>query len=80
MSEISQELAEIIQRLELQKIDKLHEEACLLGKGFYTDPQTGHMVLTRIALEKRGECCNTGCRHCPYPKKKISPSKNEAQI
>lgn len=69
MNAIPKELAEVIQRLEYQEIHKLHEEACLLGKGFYTDPQSGHMVLTKIALQKRGYCCGSGCRHCPYPNK-----------
>lgn len=30
--------------------------------------ENGLMVLTAHFLLKRGYCCNSGCRHCPYPK------------
>lgn len=26
----------------------------------------GFIVLTEHYLRKRGYCCNSGCRHCPY--------------
>ena len=28
--------------------------------------ENGKMVLTAHFLLKRGYCCNSGCRHCPY--------------
>lgn len=34
------------------------------GVDYYTE--NGKMVLTSIFLLKRGYCCNSGCRHCPY--------------
>ena len=30
--------------------------------------ENGLMVLTARFLLKRGYCCGSGCRHCPYPK------------
>ncbi len=30
--------------------------------------ENGLMVLTAAYLRKRGYCCGSGCRHCPYPK------------
>lgn len=30
--------------------------------------ENGLMVLTEHFLKKRGYCCGSGCRHCPYPK------------
>ena len=30
--------------------------------------ENGLMVLTAEYLRKRGYCCGSGCRHCPYPK------------
>lgn len=45
--------------------EKLHEEACARGEEFYVDPDTGYLVGTRVRLLKR-ECCESGCRHCPY--------------
>ena len=45
---------------------KLHEEACLAKKDFYIDPNTSYSVYTEFAIKKRGKCCGSGCRHCPY--------------
>jgi uncharacterized protein DUF5522 len=44
-----------------------HRRAVEAGEAFYVDPDTGYLVLTAIALRERGECCGSGCRHCPYP-------------
>ena len=30
------------------------------------DPQTGLFVLTAAFLLRRGSCCESACRHCPY--------------
>jgi hypothetical protein len=35
------------------------------GEDFYFDEE-GLMVLTEKYLKKRGHCCQSGCRHCPY--------------
>ena len=45
---------------------QLHEEACHAKKDVYLDPTTGYHVFTSYAHEKRGRCCGSGCRHCPY--------------
>ncbi|KAL7572345.1 hypothetical protein ACA910_021558 [Epithemia clementina (nom. ined.)] len=45
---------------------KLHEQACQNMEDFYIDPATGYSVFTQVAHEKRGKCCGSGCRHCPY--------------
>jgi hypothetical protein len=34
------------------------------GQDFYFDQ--GRFVLTEGYLLRRGECCDNGCRHCPY--------------
>lgn len=44
----------------------LHQEACAANEDFYTDPATGYHVFTELAHKKRGKCCGSGCRHCPY--------------
>ena len=44
----------------------LHEEACMNKADFYKDPTTGYSVYTEYAIKKRGKCCGSGCRHCPY--------------
>ncbi|HEX3571294.1 MAG TPA: DUF5522 domain-containing protein [Acidobacteriaceae bacterium] len=33
------------------------------GDFYYEGP---YMVFTAQYLVKRGYCCNSGCRHCPY--------------
>lgn len=40
------------------------EKTFVEGLDFYFDE--GMMVLTRKYLLDRGNCCETGCRHCPY--------------
>jgi diphthamide synthase (EF-2-diphthine--ammonia ligase) len=44
----------------------LHDLACEQGELSYIDPETGYAVFTKLAHEKRGKCCGSGCRHCPY--------------
>jgi len=43
-----------------------HDMACEDGQMMYSDPQTGYKVFTKLAHKKRGKCCGSGCRHCPY--------------
>ena len=44
----------------------LHQKACDEGKTTYKDPATGYSVFTEVSHRKRGKCCGSGCRHCPY--------------
>ena len=34
------------------------------GLDYYVED--GFMVFTAVFLERRGYCCENGCRHCPY--------------
>ena len=47
-------------------IAALHADAVGRGDLFYTDPDTGLMVMTELASLKRGRCCGKACRHCAY--------------
>jgi len=47
-------------------IESLHDQATANHHLFYTDPSTGYQVMTTSAHLKRGFCCGSGCRHCPY--------------
>lgn len=49
-----------------KEIMMLHQEAINKSQDIYTDPETGLAVLTAEFLLKRGYCCETGCRHCPF--------------
>jgi hypothetical protein len=49
----------------------LHEAACARGEATYIDPATGYTVFTRLAHLRRGWCCGSACRHCPYGHKAV---------
>ena len=36
------------------------------GEDYYLE--NGFYVFTARFLRRRGYCCGSGCRHCPYPK------------
>jgi hypothetical protein len=44
-------------------------------KDFYVE--NGFIVFTEAYHLKRGYCCKSGCRHCPYGYKKESDDKLE---
>ena len=44
-----------------------HDLAVARGQDGYFDPATNLFVLTSGYLARRGYCCGSGCRHCPYP-------------
>jgi hypothetical protein len=46
--------------------DARHAAAIAAGEPGYLDPESGLFVLTSAYLASRGECCGSGCRHCPY--------------
>ena len=50
----------------MQEIEELHRKACEEKKDTYVDPHTGYLVFTSYAHLKRGSCCGSKCRHCPY--------------
>lgn len=53
--------------------------APLSEEDFYFD-ENGLMVFTEAYHLKRGHCCESGCRHCPYgfPKNDEAPPSSEA--
>ncbi|MAO84424.1 MAG: hypothetical protein CMH50_11165 [Myxococcales bacterium] len=55
--------------------EKLHLKACSQGDLTYSDPRTGYPVFTALALERRGDCCGCGCRHCPYGHQEVTPDE-----
>ncbi len=48
------------------QIIEAHAEALRTGSDSYVDPRSGLTVLTAGYLARRGYCCDSGCRHCPY--------------
>jgi len=47
-------------------IESLHRDAIERGSTTYVDPTTGFTVFTELMHLKRGYCCGSQCRHCPY--------------
>jgi hypothetical protein len=43
-----------------------HEAATRAGEDGYFDPMSGLFVMTAAYHLRRGACCDSGCRHCPY--------------
>lgn len=54
-----------------EECQRLHDAAVAEMKETYVDPTTGYIVLTRLAHERRGDCCGSGCRHCPFDWKNV---------
>ncbi len=46
------------------------------GEDYYLE--NGKYVFTAHFLRKRGYCCESGCRHCPYGFKKTAVGKQNA--
>jgi primosomal protein N' len=44
------------------------------GLDYYLEK--GNWVFTEHFLLKRGYCCGSGCRHCPYPVKTPPQNRN----
>lgn len=60
---------------EEEKIDKTNENEGLL---FYWE--NGLIVFTEAYHLKRGYCCKSGCRHCPYGFKNDTPPQYESSV
>ncbi|CAH1271018.1 C1orf53 [Branchiostoma lanceolatum] len=53
------------------RIHFAHQKACGDGQDTYVDPATGYTVFTRLAHLRRGTCCGSACRHCPYGQTRV---------
>lgn len=42
----------------------------------YVIDENGYRVFTAYYLRKRGTCCGSGCRNCPYTPKHIKGNTN----
>jgi hypothetical protein len=49
-----------------ETIVERHADAMAAGMANYADPISGLRVFTAGFLAKRGYCCDSGCRHCPF--------------
>ena len=56
-----------------------HERACASGDFTYVDPESGYSVFTELAHKKRGLCCGSGCRHCPFSHENVKDKSSRIQ-
>lgn len=62
-------------------IEDIHRQALRHGDLTYNDPATGFTVFTELAHLKRGVCCGSQCRHCPYGWQRVkSGASREAKL
>lgn len=47
-------------------VAELHRRAVRRNQTSYKDPVTGFTCFTELAHLRRGVCCGSRCRHCPY--------------
>jgi hypothetical protein len=45
------------------------------GEDYYLED--GNMVFTEKFLLRRGHCCESGCRHCPYQEEESRSPEEE---
>jgi hypothetical protein len=45
-------------------------DSLILGEDYYME--SGLLVMTAAYHEKRGSCCGSGCRWCPYEPKHLA--------
>ena len=58
-------------------VEELHQQALKQGLHTYKDPATGFTVFTELAHQKRGVCCGSQCRHCPYDWQNVKTKRPE---
>ena len=57
----------------MDSIEALHARAVAGGRDTYVDPTTGFEVFTAAYHLRRGTCCGSGCRHCPFDHVNVVP-------
>lgn len=56
---------EFYNRIIPSMIEQSNENKLIEGEDFYYTPE-GYKCFTEKYHLKRGYCCKSGCRHCPY--------------
>ena len=49
------------------------------GEDYYFD-ERGMYVFTAAFHQKRGYCCGSGCKHCPYPREDFEAARRKRSI
>ena len=56
------------------------DETPLLIEGIDFYVENGRWVFTAIYHLRRGKCCESGCRHCPFDKIDVNPNDEKPVI
>lgn len=62
------------------EIETLHDQAIRKGLRTYADPYSNCNVFTEVSHLKRGICCGSHCRHCPYGLENVDKNKFKKEI
>ena len=62
----------------MNEVEALHALAVAEGCDTYVDPVTEYDVFTSAYLLRRGVCCGSGCRHCPFDHENVETRKTGA--
>jgi hypothetical protein len=65
---------------QITDIETLHLQACNSCSDTYIDPATGYSVFTAYSHKKRGKCCGSGCRHCPFDYVKVNDVRKRDEL
>jgi len=62
------------------EIEILHDQTIRKGLRTYVDPYSNYNVFTEVSHLKRGSCCGSHCRHCPYGLENVDKNKFKKEI
>jgi hypothetical protein len=65
---------------EIPDLEDLHKIACEKEEEMFLDPKTGYYMMTAFYLKKRGKCCGSGCKFCPYTKERVKKERVKKDI
>jgi hypothetical protein len=65
---------------EIPDLEDLHKIACEKEEEMFLDPKTGYYMMTAFYLKKRGKCCGSGCKFCPYKKERVKKERVKKDI
>lgn len=66
--------------IEITDIEEIHTRAISQKSRTYIDPATGFTVFTEYSHLKRGQCCGSVCRHCPYGWENVKHQNENGEI
>jgi hypothetical protein len=69
-----------MKQAQIMDIETLHLQACNSCSDTYIDPATGYSVFTAYSHKKRGKCCGSGCRHCPFDYVKVNDVRKRDEL